>query len=69
MVLFLFNIVIYIFLLKESMYSCIPIVRPRILNVVHVFLLLSMYSYFGDMRRFDTPPRIGVRDVQIIHAG
>ena len=24
---------------------CILIVRPRILNVVYVFLLLSMYSY------------------------
>ena len=42
----LFNIVIYVFLLKESMYSCILIVRPCILNVIHVFLLLSMYSYF-----------------------
>jgi hypothetical protein len=45
-----FNIVIYVFLLKESMYSycclctCILIVRPCILNVVYVFLLLSMYS-------------------------
>ena len=37
MVVFLFNIVIYVFLLKESMYSCILIVRPCILNVVHVF--------------------------------
>ena len=27
------------------MYSCILIVRPCILNVAHVFLLLSMYSY------------------------
>ena len=44
MVAFLFNTVIYIFLLKEFMYSCILIVRPCILNVVHVFLLLSMYS-------------------------
>jgi hypothetical protein len=51
MVLFLFNIVISVFLLKESMYSycclctCILIVRPYILNVVYVFVLLSMYSY------------------------
>ena len=45
MVVFLFNIVIYVFLLKESMCSCILIVRPCILNIVHVFLLLSMYSY------------------------
>jgi len=28
MVVFLFNIVNYVFLLKESMYSCILIVRP-----------------------------------------
>ena len=40
---------IYVFLLKESMYSCILIVRPCILNVVHVFLLLSMYSYYSSM--------------------
>jgi len=45
MVVFLFNIVIYVFLLKESMYSCILIVRLCILNVVHVFLSLSMYTY------------------------
>ena len=49
MVVFLFNTVIYVFVLKESMYSycclCILIVRPCILNVVYVFLLLSMYSY------------------------
>ena len=51
MVVFLFNTVIYVFLLKESMYSycclrtCILIVRPCILNVVYVFLLLSVYSY------------------------
>ena len=45
MVVFLFNIVIYVFLLKESTYSCILIVHPCILNIVHVFLLLSMYSY------------------------
>ena len=31
------------------MYSCILIVRPCILNVVHVFLLLSMYSYCSSM--------------------
>ena len=49
MVVFLFNIVIYVFLLKESMYSCILIVRPCILNVVHVFLSLSMYSYCSSM--------------------
>ena len=49
MLLFLFNIVIYVFLLKESMYSCILIVRPCILNVVHVFLMLSMYSYCSSM--------------------
>ena len=55
MVVFLFNIVIYVFLLKESMYSycclctCILIVRPRILNVPYVFLLLSMYSYCSSM--------------------
>jgi hypothetical protein len=53
MVVFLFNIVIYkyVFLLKESMHSycclctCILIVRPCILNVVYIFLFLSMYSY------------------------
>ena len=49
MVVFLFNIVIYVFLLKESTYLCILIVRPCILNVVHVFLLLSMYSYCSSM--------------------
>ena len=49
MVVFLFNIVIYVFLLKESMYSCILIVRPCILNFVYVFLLLSMYSYCSSM--------------------
>jgi len=49
MVVFLFNIIIYVFLLKESMYSCILIVRPCILNVVYVFLLLSMYSYLSSM--------------------
>ena len=49
MVVFLFNIVIYVFLLKESMYSCILIVRPCILNVIHVFLLLSMYCYCSSM--------------------
>ena len=32
-----------------SMYSCILIVRPCILNVVHVFLYLSMYSYCSSM--------------------
>ena len=49
MVVFLFNIVIYVFLLKEFMYSycclCILIVRPCILIVVYVYLLLSMYSF------------------------
>jgi hypothetical protein len=58
MVVFLFNIVIYVVLLKGSMYSycclctCILIVRPCILIVVYVFLLfvhvflsLSMYTY------------------------
>ena len=49
MVVFLFNIVIYVFLLKESMYSCILIAIPCILNVVHVFLLLSMCSYYSSM--------------------
>jgi len=39
MAVFLFNIVIYVFLLKKSMYSCVLIVRPCILNVVHVFLI------------------------------
>ena len=43
MVVFLLNTVIYVFLLKEFMYSycclCILIVRPCILNVVYVFLL------------------------------
>ena len=49
------NYVIYVFLLKESMYAycclctCILIVRPCILNVVYVFLLLSMYSYCSSM--------------------
>jgi len=44
MVVFLFNIVVYVFLMKESKYSycclctCILIVRPCILNVVY-------YSY------------------------
>ena len=50
---FLFNTVIYVFLLKESMYSycclCILIVRPCILIVVYVFLSLSMYSYCSSM--------------------
>ena len=45
MVVFLFNIVIYVLLLKQSMYSCILIVHPCILNVVHVFLSLSVYTY------------------------
>ena len=51
MAVFLFNTVIYVFLLKKSMYSfcclctCILIVRPCILNVVYVCLLLSIYSY------------------------
>jgi hypothetical protein len=55
MVVFLFNILIYVFLLKESMYSfcclctCVLIIRPCILNVVYVFLLLSMYSYCSSM--------------------
>ena len=30
---------------RQSIYSCILIVRPCILNVVHVFLLLSTYTY------------------------
>ena len=44
MVVFLFNIVLYVFLLKEFMYSycclctCIRIVSPCILIVVYVFL-------------------------------
>jgi hypothetical protein len=29
--------------------QCILIVRPCILNIVYVFLLLSMYSYFSSM--------------------
>jgi hypothetical protein len=56
MVVFLFNTLIYVFLLSMSMYSycclCILIVRPCILIVVYVFLLfvhvflsLSMYTY------------------------
>ena len=55
MVVHLFNMVIYVFLLKEFMYSycclctCIIIVRPCILIVVYVFLLLSMYSYCSSM--------------------
>ena len=49
MLVLLFNIVIYVFLLKESMYSCIIIVRPCILNVVYVFLFLSMYYYCSSM--------------------
>ena len=44
---------IYIFLLLSSLYSycclCILIFRPCILNVVYVFLLLSMYSYCSSM--------------------
>jgi hypothetical protein len=50
MAVLLFNIVIYVFLLKESTYSyfclctCILIVRPRILIVFYVYLLLSTYS-------------------------
>jgi hypothetical protein len=44
MVVLLFNIVIYVFLLKESMYSycClyILIVRPCSLIVIYVYLLL-----------------------------
>jgi hypothetical protein len=61
MVVFIFNIVIYVFLLKESMYSycclCtyIIIVRPCILNVVYVFLLLSMYSYCSSMYSYHCP--------------
>jgi hypothetical protein len=50
MVAFLFNIVIYVFLLKESMYSycclCILIAVNVFLLFVHVFLPLSMYTYF-----------------------
>ena len=49
MVVFLFNIVIYVFLFKKSKYSCILIVCPCILNAVHVILLLSMYSYCSSM--------------------
>jgi len=55
MVVFLFNIVIYVLLLKEFIYSycclctCILIVRPCILIVVYVFLLLSVYSYCSSM--------------------
>ena len=55
MVVFLFNTVIYVFLLKELMYSycclctCILIVRPCIPVLVYVFLLLSMYSYCSSM--------------------
>ena len=49
MVVFLFNIVIYVFLLKQYMYSCILIFRPCIFNVIHVLLLLSMYSYCSSM--------------------
>ena len=52
----LFSIcVIYVFLLKEFMYSycclctCILIVGPCILIVVYVVLLLSMYSYCSSM--------------------
>jgi hypothetical protein len=54
MIVFLFNIVISVFLLKESKYSycclctCILVVRPCILNVDYIFLLLSMsvlYDY------------------------
>ena len=47
--------VIYVFLLKESMYAycclctCILIFRPCILNVVYAFLMLSMYSYCSSM--------------------
>ena len=48
MVVFLFNTAIYVFLLEEAMYSycCLYflIVRLCILIVVHVFILLSMYS-------------------------
>ena len=50
MVVFLFNSVIYVFLLKEFMYSycclctCILNVRPCILIVIYVFVLLSMHS-------------------------
>jgi hypothetical protein len=47
MVVFLFNFVIYVFLLKESMYSycCLCTVRVFLL-FVHVFLTLSIYSYY-----------------------
>jgi hypothetical protein len=48
MILFLFNTAIYVFLLEEAMYYycclCILIVSLRILIVVYVFILLSMYS-------------------------
>jgi hypothetical protein len=49
MVEFLFNIVIYVFLLKESMYSyccvCIIVVIYIFLLFVQEFLSLSMYTY------------------------
>jgi hypothetical protein len=45
MVVFLFNTVIYVFLLC----LCILIVRTCILNFVYVFLLLSTYYYCSSM--------------------
>jgi len=53
MIVFLFNTVICVFLLLESMYSyfcvCILIVSLCILNVVYVLLFLSMYYYCSSM--------------------
>ena len=53
MVVFRFNIVIYVFFIVRVyvllLFSCILIVRPCILNVVYVFLLWSIYSYCSSM--------------------
>jgi hypothetical protein len=63
MVVFLFNIVIYVFLLKESMYSycclctCILIVHPCILNVVYChqvttqLQLTNIYIYINGCKK------------------
>ena len=48
MIVFLFNTVIYVFLLEEAIYSyaclCVLIVSLCILIVVYIFILLSRYS-------------------------
>ena len=52
--IYIYNIYLYSCLILQFMYFyckslCILIVRLCILNVVYVFLLLSMYSYWSSM--------------------